>query len=210
VNVEPPVSLDAFAGEDSQAIREGVFQCLRQGCLNRQSPFHTLSLATVDADGGPEVRTVVFRGLDVQQRQVRMHTDLRSPKVVSLQRDPRATLLWYAPEWKLQVRARASVAVHHADEVAAAYWESSHPRSRRVYNAPYPPGAPTPHAVTDIAPHLLDAVVTMENTAAGFGTFAVMLATITRLEWLMLYASGNRRGCFHWQDAAWRHQWLAP
>ncbi len=210
VRSEPPVSLDVFAGDDPSAICEAMFRCLQDACANRHSPLRTLSLASEAEDGWPQVRTVVFRGFDVQRREVRMHTDVRSPKVAAFRLDPRATLLWYAPGWKLQVRAKAIVAVHHQDEVAAAYWSGSDPRSRRTYSAPAAPGTPTSQAVTDLAPHLVNAIATEENTAAGFAHFTVMLAELQAMEWLMLSAEGNRRGCFHAQAGAWGHEWLAP
>lgn len=210
VRSEPPVSLEVFAGEDPSAMRVALFQCLQDACGNRHSPLRTLSLASVAEDGWPQVRTVVFRGFDAQRRQVRMHTDVRSPKVAAFRRDPRATLLWYAPVWKLQVRAKAVVAVHHQNEVAAAYWGGSDPRSRRTYSAPQAPGTPTVHGVTDLAPHLVNAIATDENTAAGLAHFTVLLAELQTLEWLMLSAEGNRRGCFHAEGSGWRHEWLAP
>lgn len=210
VRSEPPVPLHAFAGEEPAAIRETLFRCLQDACANRHSPLRTLSLASLTEDGWPEVRTVVFRGFDAQRRQVRMHTDWRSPKVAALRRDPRATLLWYAPGWKLQVRAKATVTVHHQDAVTAACWADSDPRSRRTYSAPQAPGTPTVHGVTDLAPHLAHAIATEENTAAGVAHFTVLLAELQTMEWLMLSAEGNRRGCFHAKGDAWRHEWLAP
>lgn len=139
-----------------------------------------------------------------------MHTDVRSPKVASLRRDPRAALLWYAPEWKLQLRAWATIAVHHNDAVSARYWEASDVRSRRTYSAPYAPGSPSLLPVTDLAPYLLNQPATAENVAAGYQHFTVLLATLAQLEWLTLSANGNRRGRLSWDGGTWQHEWLAP
>jgi len=139
-----------------------------------------------------------------------MHTDIRSPKVAALRGDARAVLLWYAPEWKLQLRAQAIVAVHHADPLSARCWQETPVQSRRVYRAPFAPGSPSATPVSDIAPPLQAVAATEENTAAGYVHFAVLVATISELEWLTLSAEGNRRGRFRWDAQGWRHDWLAP
>lgn len=187
-----------------------LFGLLTAACRDRHSPLHTLSLATVAVDGSPELRTVVFRGFDAAGRECRMHTDVRSPKVAALRRDPRAVLLWYAPAWKLQVRASAQVRAHHADEVARRYWEETHVRGRRAYCAPLAPGTVSTEAVSDLAPHLETEAATEANTTEGYAHFAVLLARFDTLEWLTLSSAGNRRGRYCWSGEGWRHEWLAP
>jgi pyridoxamine 5'-phosphate oxidase len=199
--------------QEPVAIRETLFGLLTEASARRQSPLHTVALATTSVDGLPDARTVVFRGFDPAIPACRIHTDVRSPKVAALRRNPQAVLLWYAAEWKLQLRARATIMVHHLDEVATHYWEASQVRSRRAYRAPHPPGTMQPDSVTDLAPDIQDAEATEANTAAGFAHFTVLLATLEDLEWLTLSASGNRRGRLRFaapDSSGWRHEWLAP
>ncbi|MCW5966327.1 MAG: hypothetical protein KIT83_19985, partial [Bryobacterales bacterium] len=84
VTTDFPLELDAFLGDDPDAICASAFALLMDGSQRRQSPFRTLALATRNADGTPDARTVVLRGFDKTARQCRMHTDVRSPKVSAL------------------------------------------------------------------------------------------------------------------------------
>lgn len=142
-----------------------------------------------------------------------MHTDSRSPKVAALRQNTEAVLLWYAADWKLQLRARATVAVHHDDATTRHFWQESQLRSRRAYSAPHPPGSVQSASVSDLAPHFHEEDPTEANTAAGYQHFAVLLATIHDLEWLTLASDGNRRGRLLFglpEPDGWRHEWLAP
>jgi pyridoxine/pyridoxamine 5'-phosphate oxidase len=46
--------------------------------------LHLLTVATVGTDGQPEARTVVLRHVDPLRREIRFHSDIRSPKVQAL------------------------------------------------------------------------------------------------------------------------------
>lgn len=202
--------LQALWETDRGAIRDLLFALLEQGAASRHSPLHTLTLATVTPAGLPAARTVVFRAIDAAQRTVRIHTDFRSPKVAELRAQPRAILLWYAPEWKLQLRMPARIAIHHQDAVTEAAWRETHVRSRRVYNTPNAPGLRAGTPLSDIAPQLEGQNPTAANTAPGYANFAVLVAHFDTIEWLTLSSDGNRRGEFYWRDDAWHLEWLAP
>jgi hypothetical protein len=195
---------------DPLAIQRLLFALLEGGAASRHSPLHTLTLATVTRDSLPAARTVVFRAVDFERRAVRIHTDIRSPKIADLQRQPHAVLLWYAPEWKLQLRMPVRVTIHHQDPVTEAAWHETHVRSRRVYNAPHAPGLRAPVPLSDIAPPLQGQHPTAANTAPGYANFAVLSAAFDTIEWLTLSAEGNRRGELRFQNSAWHLQWLAP
>jgi pyridoxine/pyridoxamine 5'-phosphate oxidase len=202
--------LHALWETDPAAIRTLLFTLLEQGAASRHSPLHTLTLATVTPNGLPAARTVVFRAIDAAERTVRIHTDVRSPKVAELLAQPHAILLWYAPEWKLQVRMPARFAIHHQDAVTEAAWRETHVRSRRVYNTPNAPGVRATTPLSDIAPQLQGQHPTAANTAPGYVNFAVLVARFDTIEWLTLSSDGNRRGELHWSDDEWHMEWLAP
>lgn len=67
-----------------------------------------VALATVDADGAPNARMVVLRGVD--RRGFVFYTSLKSAKGRELERDPRAALVFHWNELERQVRVRGKVA----------------------------------------------------------------------------------------------------
>jgi hypothetical protein len=177
-----------------------AFGRLSRGVADRRSPFHTPCLATIGLDGTPEVRTLVLRGFDAQQRLIRLHSDARSRKVASLLQAPRCALHAYDPSAALQLRLSGTAQIHGADPVAQAAWRASRESSRKCYAAEPGPGFAVP--APPVAP---------EDAEAGWPNFRVIMIRFDRLEWLELAARGHRRACFQWPaEGAPEATWLAP
>ena len=68
---------------------------------------NAMSLATVDADGMPDVRTVLLKGVD--ERGFVFYTNTQSQKGSELAANPRAGLLFYWKSLNRQVRIRGPV-----------------------------------------------------------------------------------------------------
>ena len=73
---------------DLSSIDAHLWQLLRQSEKSYKAPFHSGVVATVD-EQLPQLRTVILRKVDVAARKLFFHTDIRAPKVVFLQNDPR-------------------------------------------------------------------------------------------------------------------------
>ncbi|MFI5046122.1 MAG: pyridoxamine 5'-phosphate oxidase [Acidimicrobiia bacterium] len=85
-------------------------------------------VATVAADGAPNARVVLLRGVD--DDGFRFFTNLESTKGVELAADPRVAVLFHWRETGRQVRARGVVEPVPAEE-ALAYW-LQRPRESRI------------------------------------------------------------------------------
>jgi hypothetical protein len=180
---------------------------LARATVDRRSPLHTVQLASLGADGGPRVRTLVLRGVDPEARLLRLHTDRRSPKAAEFATDPRAELCAYDPKAKIQIRARGRIVVHADDPIADAAWTASQPGSRICYRAVHAPGAPLGDpAQGDPTPEAR----APEHPDAGRRHFTALALTVERLDWLYLAARGHRRAGFAWTGDRWEGRWLAP
>lgn len=185
---------------DLDACLAEAFRLLTRAVADRRSPFRTLNVATIAADGAPVCRTVVLRGVDVPARALSVHTDRRSAKIAELAHDPRIAVHGYDPGAKIQLRMAGMASVHHDDALADQAWARSLPMSRACYAIDPAPG--TPIAAPMPAPH--DAPHGREN-------FSVIVVELQSLEWLWLAAQGHRRARFVWQpDGALQQSWLAP
>jgi pyridoxamine 5'-phosphate oxidase len=162
------------AAELSAAVRSG------------RHPFHLFTIATLGSDGSPRARTVVLRGFDAAAREIRFHTDARSPKAAELARDGRAALHWYDPAGRLQIRITALATLHHEDAVARQAWEAAASMSRGCYTSPAAPGTPLP-AVPAAPPPA------GHDDARGLANFAVVCCRFDTVELLALHASGHER-----------------
>jgi pyridoxamine 5'-phosphate oxidase len=89
---------------------------------------NAMAVATVDADGHPDVRTVLARGVD--SRGFVFYTNVESVKGRELERIPYAALLFRWVEVHRQVRVRGTV-TRVSDADADAYF-ATRPRESRI------------------------------------------------------------------------------
>ena len=174
------------------------------GATDRKSSFHLPTIATVDRDGAPNLRTVVLREVDPDRRTLRFHTDNRSPKIQELKTEPRVALHAYDPALQTQLRFAGHAKIHHRDTPSQTAWEESAPMSRLCYAAPDATGAivsvpPTALRLNDV------------RDGEGYENFCAVVLTVVRLEWLYLGASGHQRALFEWDANGFvSANWVAP
>jgi hypothetical protein len=97
------------------------------------------------------------------------------------------------------VRARVRVTVAD-DRVADDEWSNLSDRSRALYGIEPAPARSTPEP----------AEMPSQIKSGARDNFAVLQASVTRLEWLFLFHEGHRRAIFEWADGAWQGSWLVP
>jgi pyridoxamine 5'-phosphate oxidase len=93
----------------------------REASSNEPSDPHAMTLATVDAEGLPDARTVLLKGVD--EHGFVFYTNLDSAKGRQLRDNPRAALLFHWKSLQRQVRARGAV-FPVTDAEADAYFAS--------------------------------------------------------------------------------------
>jgi pyridoxamine 5'-phosphate oxidase len=86
-----------------------------------------MALATVDADGLPNVRMILLKGAD--ERGFVFYTNCDSAKGLELAANPKAALLFYWKSLGRQIRLRGTVEAA-TDAEADAYFASRHRESR--------------------------------------------------------------------------------
>ena len=185
--------------DDLEAVRVAAFALLARGVVDRRSPLHTPTLASIGLDGTPRARTLVLRGFDPGTRTLRLHSDCRTGKFAELTQDPRCALHGYDPGAQIQLRLTGTASLHADDAVADEGWQASRSFSRMGYAIVPGPGTPIPAPMP--AP---------KDEAAGRAHFGVILLRIQSLEWLWLAAEGHRRARIDWCDDEERATWLIP
>jgi pyridoxamine 5'-phosphate oxidase len=176
---------------------------LAAAARSARHPLHLLTVATIGADGSPAARTVVLRGFDAERRELRFHTDIRSPKAGDLARDDRVALHWYEPQARLQIRIVAQAAVHHLDPTARDAWRASPLMSRACYGSAAAPGTPLPEFPAPPEPLSGD-------DSPGLANFAVVRCRFAAVELLALHASGHERVLIHLDGPIATSTILAP
>jgi hypothetical protein len=186
-------------------MREALWELLRTGARDRRHAFHTPMLATADAAGRPEVRTVVLREVEPDAWRLRFNTDGRSPKVVQMAANPQVALAFYDAAARVQVRVEGIATIHAADARADAAWAAAQMMSRVCYGTSRAPGSVISTADDYTLPSGPDEI------AGGRANFRTVLVAATRVELLNLAASRHRRADFIRQpDGSVIGNWLAP
>lgn len=92
-----------------------------------------LALATVDAAGDPQVRSVVCRRIDEFGR-IWITSDSRSAKHQEIQRHPRVAAVAWLPSSRVQFRFRASIeTLDPADRQRIELWQTLSPETRATF-----------------------------------------------------------------------------
>jgi pyridoxamine 5'-phosphate oxidase len=161
-----------------------------------------LQLATVGRDGGPRVRTLVFRGW-AGPHDLDLLTDGRSSKAAELIQEPRVELCWLLPKARCQFRLRGQHRQLSPEDNLAArnhHWQQLNPGARALWGWPEPGAAfdvdgPFPAELADGTP-LPDA-------------FELVRIQVTQVELLEL--SGHPHQRRRWRaDQGWQEQRLNP
>ncbi|MEV6022472.1 pyridoxal 5'-phosphate synthase [Streptomyces sp. NPDC052036] len=105
-DVELPSFDPATAPEDPLTLFTRWFA---EAVAAGQTEPHTMSLATADADGTPDVRIVMLHGADAQGWAFATHADSRKGRQLAVR--PYAALNFYWPVQGRQVRVRGPVTV---------------------------------------------------------------------------------------------------
>ena len=188
-------------------LPQRLWRELDQALQQRGHAWRTPVLATTDAEGWAQARTVVLRAVDPERAQLRFYTDSRSPKVGELVAQPRATLVFWSSElqWQLRVQGRCEVRTQGI-EVEEAWDRVRHTASAGDYLTATAPGsahpAPMPSPQTTRATHSEPAAL----LADGGHHLAVVIVQVVSMDWLALSRAGHQRA--RWQEG--RLTWLVP
>ena len=183
------------------SIRADIETRLSEGASDRHSALHTPVLATGDADS----RVLVLRAFDAERWTLRFHTDARSPKVTTIERDPRVGVLGYDAQAKLQLRLRGRGRICREGAEVDAAWEQSTNFARRCYLGDAPgevssvPTSGLPEKFEGVEP---DA----EDLTAARANFALLLVEVDEADWFSLAHTGHRRAVVTRTDG----RWIAP
>ena len=173
-----------------------IFQQLETGASEPRHPFHWPVLASVSPNGEARARVVVLRELTGHVATV--FTDARSQKITELKAVPRATLLFYDPEARYQVRARGRATVHLGDAISRRYWESLREKQEREYQSVGEPGQPHEPGSDAVDPSLANRY------------FAVLRISLDFLDTLKIEQAGHLRYQFSRDDGEWSGGRVVP
>ncbi|MFK8029314.1 MAG: pyridoxamine 5'-phosphate oxidase family protein [Gammaproteobacteria bacterium] len=184
-----------------EQIARTSWQLLRNGIAsNGAFRFPVLATATTDA---VDARVLVLRRADEASQTLEFHTDVRSAKVGQLDGNKQAIWVFYDHTSKLQVRVRTTAEVG-CDELANARWLELNDHTKRAYAQLLAPGTPVDEL------HNAAPCSHVENVETGRPNFAVVVCTVSEIEWLLLSRAGHRRALSKLSGTEWSTSWIMP
>ncbi len=182
---------DIFLADDLSAVEKIIWELLQNATTSYKSAFHYGTVSNIQ-DGRAEARTVILRNADAVTNTLSFHTDVRSPKVEALRKDPALSWLFYNEPLKLQLRMKANAHVHYKDELAAMAWGLLKPSSQVTYSPADAPG----EIIKDFKKKI-DLENNPELLHFAENNFVLVDTTILSIDFLYLHHSGNRRALFN-------------
>lgn len=177
-------------------IEQACWEMMQKASVNRHAGMHHMVVGTV-RNGIPEIRTVVLRSVNTDERRIYFHTDSRKEMFNDLAAGNPVTLLLYDQQVRTQIRMQGQAVVHHMDELCKLRWAKTADFSRRCYMQPGVPGLPTD--VPELPEVLQDFAYTLEESEEGFRNFAVIECVISDMDWYFTHHKGNRRASFSYK-----------
>ena len=193
--------------EDFKEIKKKIWLTLDDAVTNRSSQFRIPTFICGDQsdfDG----RIVVLRKSIQKDNTVQFHSDIRSDKIEKLKKNPRAAMLFYDKDEKIQVRLKVECLVNHNNEITKESWSKTQHISRKCYLVDNGPGSESKTPTSGLKPELDNFEFTMEQSEEGYKNFTVIQCKIKSIEWLYLAAKGHRRARFDLENN--RNTWLVP
>jgi pyridoxamine 5'-phosphate oxidase len=174
------------------AVEAAVWSQLALSAGDSAHGWRTPVLATADADGRPDARTVVVREVDVARRRLVIFTDARAAKVAHIAARPEGVLVHWSQTigWQLRLAVRLVVATDGL-AVTSRWARVKMSPGAQDYLSPLAPGAP------------LESAAPPTRHVDQREWFAVITAEVTAVDWLELHAQGHRRALFDAAGARW-------
>ncbi|MEM9327163.1 MAG: pyridoxamine 5'-phosphate oxidase family protein [Bacteroidota bacterium] len=187
--------------EEGQSLEEAfraISAEIKRGAVDKRHPFRFVTLAT---QGQDEVglRYVVLRKV-TDDFHLYIYTDSRSEKVKHLRTNQQASLLFYHPGKKLQVKVLGTAQVHQLDDLSIAEWKNVQDIGKRAYGPTIAPGEAITHP--SVAYHWPESIDDQH--------FVVLEVSPKSIEALQLNRMEHLRARFTLQNSSWEGQWLAP
>lgn len=188
-------------------LEQDCWDRLVSGAVKSRTPFHTPSIATLH-QGEVNLRTVVLRKTLATERELRFHTDIRSPKWQELSQNPSISALFYDAVDRIQLRVKGKAVLHHTNEITAEAWQKTSLSSRKCYLTRFSPSSYTDVSTSGLTDDIEHENFTLAESESGYSNFGIVSIQVQSIDWLWLNHAGHRRAFFDYEKGV--SSWLIP
>lgn len=176
---------------------------------NRSLPYaRYVQLATVQLDGRPANRTVVFRGFWNDTNQLKFVTDARSEKTAQIGQLPFAEVCWYFPTTREQFRLSGRLTLITAEEADLDRQTARHVAWRELSDAARAQFAWADPGQPRAAREAFEGPPTDPNQPLP--QFCLLLLAVDRVDHLELRGDPQNRYLYSLSGSDWKVQEVNP
>ncbi len=188
-------------------LEQDCWDRLVSGAVKSRTPFHTPSIATLH-QGDVSLRTVVLRKTLPTERELRFHTDVRSPKWQELSQNPSISALFYDGLERIQIRVKGKSFLHHSNEITDEAWQKTSISSRKCYLTRFSPSSFTEESSSGLSENIENENLTLSESESGYSNFGIVSIHVQSIDWLWLNHAGHRRAYFDYEKGV--NSWMIP
>ena len=188
-------------------LEQDCWDRLETGANKSRNAFHTPCMATLHQDE-VSLRTVVLRKALAKERELRFHTDIRSPKWQELSLNPAISALFYDAIDRIQLRVKGKAVLHHTNEITAEAWQKTSLSSRKCYLTLFSPSSFTEESTSGLTDDIEHENFTVAESESGYSNFGIVSIHVQSIDWLWLNHAGHRRAYFDYEKGV--NSWMIP
>lgn len=194
-------------GYNLDELEKDCWNRLINGANKRRDSFQTPCIATVN-NGEISMRTVVLRKANPFSRELRFHTDIRSPKWKELGISNSISALFYNASSRIQLRIKGKAILHFNNDISLDAWQKTSLSSRRCYLTQLNPSSFSDIPSSGLSEQIEQKNFTLEDSEVGQFNFGVVSIEVDSIEWLWLNREGHRRAFFDYVQNSYK--WMIP
>lgn len=177
---------------------EELWKTLVRATVDKKHPWRVVGFGTAGKQG-PQVRSVILRGANPDERQLVFYTDKRSQKISDIAHDPRVALLFWNARSNTQLRVCGIAAQQASELIVNSLWLRIPDYARNDYATLSAPGSEIKTSTPGVA---------LETARENFVVLNVM---VEHMEMLRLDRAGHVRMAWtHRGDSEWIQKELVP
>jgi 3-hydroxyisobutyrate dehydrogenase len=143
-----------------------------------------------------------------KERELRFHTDIRSPKWKELTLNPSISALFYDAGDRIQLRVKGQAVLQYKNDLTAEAWKNTSSSSRRCYLTLHSPSSFAEIPTSGLSEEIEQENFTLAESEMGYSNFGIVSIQVHSIDWLWLNHAGHRRAFFDYTDGSF--QWMIP
>lgn len=196
-NIKIEINKAFYSLEDIESL---AWRKLVNGAVKKKNGFRSMFVATINNNGEASIRTVVNRKADEFDKKIYFHTDIRSRKIESLQRDNRISLLFYDAKQRIQIAIKANVVLHVNNDLQKNRWQATSSQARLGYMTIDAPNTKSDDPTLGYNEKFATNKPSDAESNVFKENFVVVECQVYELEFLYLDYLGNRKANYFYKN----------